>query len=231
MARAGPRIVRFASSAATPEGVADEIAAQCDPEAPTLVFASGDFDLAEIGRALSARGVRRTLGAMTSRVIGHTGYAAHGVSGFCLPPQRFTVAEDVIEDAAAFGLPDAREFVRRLRERLQAMAGDAVQPRFGLLLVDAKARCEERLIAALGMELSGIPIVGGSAGELYFNPAGGGPGTTRILHHGRERLRRRDRAVAGRPHRLRAGEPHGEHRGHRRTDRQAGVPCGPVGAG
>ena len=62
---------------------------------------------------------------------------------------------------------------------------------FGLLLVDAEARCEERLIAALGTELAGVPIVGGSAGDFLFNPRGDVEGSTRILYQGRALAARR----------------------------------------
>jgi hypothetical protein len=173
-----PPIVRLATASA---GDVREALAGTDAQGLTVLFATTDVELGALGRALVRDG-RRVVGAATGRVIGSRGFAAHGVAGFHLPGGRFTVAETLIEDAAAFGPPDARDLVRGLRARLAA----CTQPvRFALLLVDADVRCEERLIAALGMELSGIPIVGGSAGDLYFNPAGHGPGTTRILYHGR----------------------------------------------
>jgi hypothetical protein len=52
------------------------------------------------------------------------------------------------------------------------------------LLVDAESRCEERLAAVLGMELNGVPLIGGTVGDLYFNPLGHAPGSTRLLHRG-----------------------------------------------
>jgi hypothetical protein len=150
-----------------------------------VLFASGHYDLADLGRALAARGVTRAIGAATGRVIGAHGVEAHGVTGFHLPAQRFAIAETLIEDAAACSLPEARERIQTLRATLERGAGAGFPQRFALLLVDAEARCEERLAAMLGMELSGVPLVGGSAGDLYFNPLGHGPDAAPLLHHGR----------------------------------------------
>ncbi|HXQ64312.1 MAG TPA: FIST N-terminal domain-containing protein [Steroidobacteraceae bacterium] len=177
-------IVRFHSPADTTAAAA-EIARGAAGSALTVLFASTDHDLAEFGRALAARSVRHVVGAATGRVIGATGFEPHGVTGFHLPSGRFAAADAVIEDAAAISLPEARELVRRLRSELGRSAGTALEHHFAVLFVDADARCEERLTAMLGMELNGVPLVGGSAGDVYFNPRGHAPGSTRILHHGR----------------------------------------------
>ncbi|MFX8254360.1 FIST N-terminal domain-containing protein, partial [Acinetobacter baumannii] len=70
--------------------------------------------------------------------------------------------------------------VRSLRARLERGRNSRFPHVFAMLLVDAEPRCEERLIASLGTELGGVPIVGGSAGDTYFNPAGRS-GAPRIL--------------------------------------------------
>jgi hypothetical protein len=178
-------IVRFRSAGAGIAAAAEAVAAGADGAALTVLFASSHYDLAELGGALAARGLTRVVGAATGRVIGARGVEAHGVTGFHLPARRFAVAETLIEDAAAFALPDARERIRELRAALERGAGGAMPHRFALLLVDAETRCEERLAAMLGMELSGVPLVGGSAGDLYFNPLGHGPGGAPLLYHGR----------------------------------------------
>ncbi len=178
-------IIRFRSAGLGIAATADAVAAKAEGAALTVLFASGHYDLAELGRALGARGVARVIGAATGRVIGTDGVEAHGVTGFHLPEQRFAVAETLIEDAAGCSLPDARERVRMLRRALERGAGAGLPHRFALLLVDAEARCEERLAATLGMELSGVPLVGGSAGDLYFNPLGHGPDAAPLLYHGR----------------------------------------------
>jgi hypothetical protein len=184
MAAAAAPIVRFRSAGAA-AAAAETIAGGAADAALTVLFASGHYDLGELGRALAARGVGRVVGAATGRVIGTRGVEAHGVTGFHLPAQRFAVAETLIEDAAALALPEARERIRLLRAALERGAGAGFPHRFALLLVDAEARCEERLAAMLGMELSGVPLVGGSAGDLYFNPLGHGPDGAPLLYHGR----------------------------------------------
>lgn len=151
----------------------------------TVLFASTRYDLGRLGAALHAAGRDRVVGAATSRAIGPPGFLADGLTGFHLPAGRFKVADTLIEEADRFGLPDARDVVRALRGRLERGAGSALPHLFGMLLVDAAVRCEERLIAALGTELAGVPIVGGSAGDFYFNPLGHLGGSTRILYHGR----------------------------------------------
>jgi hypothetical protein len=136
----------------------------------TVLFCSTHYDLGKLGRALDAAGRTRVVAAATGRAIGRDGFLAEGITGFHLPAGRFKVAEALIKSTAAFGLPDARELVRSLRARLARTRN--MQHLFGMLLVDAEPRGEERLIATLGTELGGVPIVGGSAGDVYFNPAG-----------------------------------------------------------
>lgn len=184
MASSAAPIVRFRTTGGGVAAAAEAVAEGVADAALTVLFASSHYDLADLGRALAARGVTRAIGAATGRVIGSHGVEAQGVTGFHLPAGRFAVAETLIEDAAALSLPEARERVQALRATLDR-GGAGLAHRFALLLVDAEARCEERLAAMLGMELSGVPLVGGSAGDLYFNPLGHGPDAAPLLYHGR----------------------------------------------
>ncbi len=143
-----------------------------DADGFTVLFCCTNYDLRKLGQALHARGKGRVIAAATSRAIGPEGFLSTGLSGFRLPSGRFKVAEALIEDLRRFGLPDARELVRALRVRLERGRNSRLPHVFAMLLVDAEPRCEERLIASLGTELGGVPIVGGSAGDTYFNPAG-----------------------------------------------------------
>ncbi len=160
-------------------------AARGGDEAFTVLFASADHDLAALGQALSAQGLTRAVAVTTSRVIGPDGIESHGVSGFHLPAGRFAAADTVIENAATIDLPDVRDRVRRLRMELDATQHAEGGSLFALLFVDAEARCEERLTALLGMELNGIPLVGGSAGDTYFNSPDQAPTSTPLLHGSR----------------------------------------------
>jgi hypothetical protein len=185
MAAAAAPIVRFRTAENRVAAAAETIAAGAGGAALTVLFASGQYDLGELGSALAARGVSRVIGAATGRVIGTHGVEARGITGFSLPAQRFAVAETLFEDAAACSLPEARARIQLLHAALERGPAAGLPHRFALLLVDAEARCEERLVAMLGMELSGVPLVGGSAGDLYFNPLGHGEGGAPLLHHDR----------------------------------------------
>jgi hypothetical protein len=174
------RIARFRCSG-DPVATAAAIAADSADSALTVIFASA-HDLAALGRELAARGIMRVIGAATGRIIGADGFETSGVSGFHLPAGRFAAADVVLKDVAGMGLPEVRAHVRELRLELARRAGPSLTHCFGLLLVDAESRCEERLAAVLGMELNGVPLIGGSAGDLYFNPLGHPRGSTTLLH-------------------------------------------------
>ena len=175
-------ITRFSMIGGVGETVAAMAAGRNDG-ALTVVFATADHDLAELGRELALRGVNRVIGASTGRTIGANGFQPSGIAGFHLPAGRFAAADTVLEDVAGMGLPELRARVHQLRLELGLAAGGSLAHRFALLFVDAESRCEERLAAVLGMELNGMPLIGGSAGDLYFNPLGHPAGSTRLLYH------------------------------------------------
>jgi hypothetical protein len=177
----GADIVRFRCEGDAAAAAA-RIAAGRNDAAVTMLFASADYDLAVLGRELAACGVTHAIGASTGRIIGSGGFEPKGVSGFHLPASRFAVADTLLEDVEHLGLPELRSRVRQLRAALDQQA--SFEHRFALLFVDAESRCEERLAAVLGMELNGVPLIGGSAGDLYFNPLGHPPGSTRLLYNG-----------------------------------------------
>ena len=178
-------IISLSTTAAGERAAAAAIAAQIPADGFTALFCTTHYDLGRLGRALKALGRTRVVAATTGRAIGREGFISEGVTGFHLPGGRFKVADALIESTANFGLPDARSLVRGLRARMERGRDASLPHLFGMLLVDAAPRGEERLIAILGTELGGVPIAGGSAGDVYFNPAGERPGAPRILHRGR----------------------------------------------
>jgi hypothetical protein len=183
MRKAAQNIISFRAAGGT-DAAAAAIAADRFDSALTMVFASADHDLAVLGKELALRGAHRVIGATTGRVISGHGFEPRGVAGFHLPAGRFAAADTVFEDIAGIGLPELRARVHRLRLELERGPGASFAHRFALVLVDAESRCEERLAAVLGMELNGVPLIGGSAGDLYFNPLGRSPGSTQLLYHG-----------------------------------------------
>lgn len=147
------------------------------------------YDIGRIGKLLARRGRHHVLGAVTGCAFGPGGFHRHGITGFHLPAPRFVAVDALIENVATFGVPDARRLAVSLREKLHRAHPGAAQAEFGFVLIDSEARCEERVMAALGMEFAGLPIVGGSAGDVYFNPAAQPAGSRRLLY--------RDHAVRG----------------------------------
>ena len=172
--------IRAFSALGDVSNAARAIAAERDPHSLSIVFASTNYDLSALGAELGRLKVDRVLGAAAGRVIGATGFKPEGVAGVHLAPGRFAAMETLLDDVAAMALPELRGRVQALRRELDAIAGTRAH-RFAVLLVDAEARCEERLAGVLGMELTGVPLIGGSAGDLYFNPLGHPPGSTRLL--------------------------------------------------
>jgi hypothetical protein len=151
----------------------------------TVLFITTGYDMGRVGKQLAKRGHRHVIGAVTGCAFSPDGFFRHGITGFTLPARRFVAVHALIEDVARFGLPDARKLAVNLREKLRRAHREAAQAEFGFVLIDSAARCEERLMAALGMEFAGLPIVGGSAGDVYFKPAALPPGSHRLLYEDR----------------------------------------------
>lgn len=182
--------IRTLSTRAVGEGAAAaELLAQLRPARAgcVVLFCTPHYDLGRLGAALRAAGQERLIAATTGRCIGPDGFVPQGIDGFFLPAARFKVADALIENAARFGLREARDLARALRARLGRRVAERFPHVFGLLLVDAEPRCEERLTAALGTELAGVPLVGGSAGDSYFHPGGQRSEAARVLHRGAAR--------------------------------------------
>ena len=185
--RAAP-IELISTVAAGEQAAAREILAQVPArrQGLTVLFCSTLYDLGKLGRALQQGGLERVIGAVTGRAIGPGGFVGKGITGFYLPGERFKVADALIDDVTEFGLPDARALVQSLLRRLRRGSDSGFPHLFAMLLVDAEPRCEERLVAALGTELGGVPLVGGSAGDVYFNPLPAESSNwARVLHRGR----------------------------------------------
>ena len=186
MRLSGNHIQAIATEAADETAAAADIAAsgELSDAGLCVLFATTGYDLGRLGKALAKVGINNVIGAATGCAIGSHGFQKHGITGFYLPPQRFFVVDALIEDVAHFGLPDARKLAGMMRDKLKRLGPGGPKSMFGVVIADAEAHCEERLIAALGMEFAGIPLVGGSAGDVYFNPARDPPGSKRLLYKG-----------------------------------------------
>jgi hypothetical protein len=186
--RAEAQDIRALHSTAGEDSAAAELAGQIPPggDGFSVLFCTPQYDLARLGAALAHAGHARVIAVTTGRSFAGGQFFSQGVTGFHLPAARFTVVDALIGDAADFGLPQARDVARSLRARLGSAVAENFPHVFGLLMADAEARCEERLTAALGTELAGLPIVGGSVGDAYFDSSAQ-PGAARLSHCGQAR--------------------------------------------
>ncbi len=152
--------------------------------------------LADINRQLQSTDAALTFMFCASRFCGHefeqclTRYPSLGVvvgcssegefspSGFfndsvcavSLPRRLFSVAVASIEDVINFELQDASYIVNSLKGSMGGKFNNTnASQMLAILLANGQAQNEEKLCAALGAELSGIPLVGGTAGDNWLH--------------------------------------------------------------
>ncbi|MCA9728403.1 MAG: FIST C-terminal domain-containing protein, partial [Candidatus Eisenbacteria bacterium] len=132
-----------------------------------VLFASTDYDLDELGRAIGAsfEGVP-TVACTTAGEIGPHGYTPEGLTGFALPRDEFTVEVACIDDLQQFEYQNGGAIATKLRSRLENRApGARGDNTFAFMIVDGLSRMEEPLTAAVHLSLGDIQLFGGSAGD------------------------------------------------------------------
>lgn len=135
--------------------------------AAIFFFASGDYDMAGLGRALSEFYPETEIyGCTTAGVIGWLGYLEDGVCAFGLPKSRFDVQAEIIEDVSAINISQGREKAKTLVGRFSAKHQDVGKENsFGLVLIDGLSLAEESVLSAIYPELGDITLFGGSSGD------------------------------------------------------------------
>ncbi|CAA0080644.1 Uncharacterised protein [Zhongshania aliphaticivorans] len=136
-----------------------------------LFFCCVDYDRNELSRTLAELfGDIPVLGCTTAGEISPLGLSPGSITGFCLSADHFVVETTILQNLATFSEQVAYDTVKSMLHRLERRAiAPVAHNSFALSLLDGMSISEELVLSALNEALSGIPLVGGSAGDnLHF---------------------------------------------------------------
>lgn len=144
-----------------------------------IFFCCVDYDREALGAALARLfGDIPVMGCTTAGEISPDGIRSRSISGFALSAEHFVVEPCLLENLASFSESGSLGNVHAALDRLHRRALAPVSENsFALTLLDGMSVREELVLSALNDALSGIPLVGGSAGDnmhfrnthLYYN--------------------------------------------------------------
>ncbi len=132
--------------------------------AGVIFFCSADYDLDRLSLALGEQFTCPVIGCTTAGEIGST-YQHGGIVGFSLSSEMFRIHTSVIDPLNEFNPLAAEKLASDLEANLQFSESLDSKKMFGLLLIDGLSCMEEQTVASLFNAFSGIPIIGGSAGD------------------------------------------------------------------
>jgi len=137
------------------------------------VFCSTRHDAAELERELAAAFAGISLvGCTTCGEMSGLGYSDGGLVGISFPRQSCLTASRLLPRISAFNATEAQDVVAELLEDLRRAGGaPSAANTFAMLLIDPLAIMEERIAGTLAVELAGIALFGGSAGDNLENRA------------------------------------------------------------
>ena len=152
--------------------LADEAAAVADLAAQlqagnasaVLCFCSPHYDLAKLGRALSAAFASPVAGCTTAGQIGERGYVNGGITAVSLESAELHAKPYLISS-----LTDSTQATEVGYQAAVDLLRGSSSKGFGLLLIDGLSNAEERIAAALFEALADVPVVGGSAADDLTN--------------------------------------------------------------
>jgi hypothetical protein len=136
-----------------------------------VFFCCVDYDREELGDTLAELfGDTPVLGCTTAGEISPMGLSPGSITGFCLSADHFVVETTLLENLSTFSERGAYDTVKDMMARLERRAIEPLAYNsFALSLLDGMSIREELVLSALNEALSGIPLVGGSAGDnLHF---------------------------------------------------------------
>jgi len=167
---------------------------QSTDAALTYLFCASRYCTQELEQNLSRYpNLGVIVGCSTEGEISKLGYLTGSMCAVSLPRRFFSVAVAPIEHVENFRLQDASHIVNSLKGSMGSRFVTAASSQMlAILLTNGQAQNEERLCAALGAELSGIPLVGGTAGDNWINNQDLPVNNSQVLVNGRFR---RDCAV------------------------------------
>jgi hypothetical protein len=181
--KVAPRVRSGSSRQADPEAAVRELAAAINqPDAAlVIVFFSSHFDLDRLGEALKSQfGTTPLIGCTTAGEIGPAGYLDGSLSGVSFHRDDLCFEVALLEGLSNFDFRSGQRFAHNLKEKLRQRA-PALAPgnSFAFMLIDGLCQREEAVARAFHDGLSGVALVGGSAGDdLAFKE-------TKVLYGGR----------------------------------------------
>ncbi len=153
----------------------------------TYIFSAASYCTAEFEQSLKKYpNLGIVVGCSSEGEFSQLGYLTHSMCAVSLPRKLFSVAVTPIENVKNFRLQDASHIINSLKGSMGAGFFDAASSQmFAILLANGQAQNEERLCAALGAELSGIPLVGGTAGDNWIQNHDAPATNSQVLINGR----------------------------------------------
>ena len=136
------------------------------PDAEVVIFfCSSNYDLDKLGKALKTRFLCPLIGCTTSGEINSSGYHEGSLVGASLAASELKVNPRYIFPLSKFSMTGAEAMAASLRKELQLSSDFNSDMMFGVFLVDGLSMLEERVISFIYSQFSGVPIIGGSAGD------------------------------------------------------------------
>jgi len=136
------------------------------PDAEVVIFfCSSNYDLDKLGKALKTRFLCPLIGCTTSGEINSSGYHEGSLVGASLAASELKVHPRYIFPLSKFSMAGAEAMAASLRKELQLSSDFNSEMMFGVFLVDGLSMLEERVISFIYSQFSGVPIIGGSAGD------------------------------------------------------------------
>lgn len=180
---AGPRIKSGSSRQRDPLLAVQELAESINQAdiGLVIIFASSRFDLEALGTALNERfGPATVIGCTTAGEIGPDGYHEGSLSGVSIHRDDMIFEVGLMASISQSELAAGQRFAHQLKEKLcQRLPTLVPEHAFAFMLVDGLCVREELISRAFYDGLSGIPLIGGSAGDdLAFKK-------TQVLCNGR----------------------------------------------
>ncbi len=169
----GPVVSVGGSSSRDPETAAIEFhrSLAMDNPACVIFYCCVDYDRERLAAALKEQfGDIPLMGCTTAGEILPGGITDGAITGFSLSADYFVVESSLIENLAAFSETQTHSVVRRSLDKLAERAVAPLEHNsFAMSMLDGMAIREELVLSALNSALSGIPLVGGSAGDnMHF---------------------------------------------------------------
>ena len=162
---------------------------QSTDAALTFIFCASGYCTPELEECLKRYpNLGVIVGCSSEGEFSNLGYFNNSMCAVSLPRKLFSAAVAPIEDVRDFELQDASRIVNSLKGSMGSSFNSASSSQMlAILLANGQAQNEEKLCAALGAELGGIPLIGGTAGDDWLHNQDVPARNSQILVDGRFR--------------------------------------------